>query len=247
MSGNWPAASLAHLIGPAAQQLTDRPPKRPAHRARLGRNWPGSHYSQPDLAHLAHLSIGCHEPSIAADLHRTVVRASRVNKTRLRPAPPCNPRAFFLLPLSHSFSPTQAAAAARWPAAGLRRRRRRSAARPRPPVAPSPLSSAFFSCHSPTSLALHHARSRERHGRPWRPGENWRRRRGSSRRRVRSPRGREHRCRADARRCLFGPNRGPVPRVGERRRSGESSTRPVHPHSVHQGNAGSCGGKVRPW
>jgi hypothetical protein len=39
----------------------------------------------------------------------------------------------------------------------------------------------------------------------------------------------------------------PVPRAGERRRSGEHSTRSVHPHSVHQGNAGSGGGKVRPW
>jgi hypothetical protein len=41
--------------------------------------------------------------------------------------------------------------------------------------------------------------------------------------------------------------RASVPHIGERRRSGEHSTRPVHPHSVHQGNAVSGGGKVRPW
>jgi hypothetical protein len=41
--------------------------------------------------------------------------------------------------------------------------------------------------------------------------------------------------------------RGPVPHAGERRRSGEWSTRPVRRHTTHEGGAGSGDGKVRPW
>jgi hypothetical protein len=46
---------------------------------------------------------------------------------------------------------------------------------------------------------------------------------------------------------FFAARRASVPHTGERRRSGEHSTRPVHSHSMHQGNTGSGGGKVRPW
>jgi hypothetical protein len=68
-----------------------------------------------------------------------------------------------------------------------------------------------------------------------------RRRRWPPRRRARSPEGE----RAAVERLSDGAS-GPVPHADERWRSDERSTRPVHPHSVHQGNAGGGDGGGKP-
>jgi hypothetical protein len=68
-----------------------------------------------------------------------------------------------------------------------------------------------------------------------------RRRRWPPRRRARSPEGE----RAAVERLSDGAS-GPVPHADERWRSDERSTRPVHPHSAHQGNAGGGDGSGKP-
>jgi hypothetical protein len=123
---NWPNGLPLPPPRLVAQQPTGGPPKQPARAARLGQN-------------------SAQQPPVAATVHSRPMRQNTIQRPPLlfggikgpvRPTPLENPRPFFLLPLSRSFSPTQAAAEAGWPAAGLRWRRQRSATRPRPPVAP---------------------------------------------------------------------------------------------------------------
>jgi hypothetical protein len=105
----------------------------------------------------------------------------------------------------------------------------------------APPFSAFALSPSSPNPSLASVRSRERsgHGGQWRGCG--RRRHWPPRRRARSPEGE----RAAVERLSDGAS-GPVPHADERWRSDERSTRPVHPHSAHQGNAGGGDGSGKP-
>jgi hypothetical protein len=151
-----PKPVFPRQLGPEAQQPTSRPLFRPAFKPRLGRFRPVRRRLPGAVDRLLSASDG--HP-----------RSSR-EQSHLRSVPPVTLDPFPFLPASLARTKAAAGGLAHgrrpWPAMAGDGGGRRRPAHGRSMLLPS----TFLSYLSPSSLAPHHARSRE--SRPWRP-ERW--------------------------------------------------------------------------